>query len=36
MRFEDVAEELGFEPMRWKRVKKTALWAVFSVSGEAL
>lgn len=27
---------LGFEPMRWKRVKKTALWAVFSVSGEAL
>ena len=27
---------LGFEPMRWKRVKKTAQWAVFSVSGGAL
>jgi len=26
----------GFEPMRWKRVKKTAQWAVFSVSGGAL
>ena len=26
----------GFEPMRWKRVKKTARWAVFSVSGVAL
>ena len=26
----------GFEPMRWKRVKKTAQCAVFSVSGGAL
>ena len=26
----------GLEPMRSKRVKKTALWAVFSVSGGAL
>ena len=26
---------VGLEPMRWKRVKKTVLWTVFSVSGGA-